>query len=82
VSWDEADCDLDGRKGAGSRGASGNRMHAHQDKETGHYTRNVITGEGLRTYLSKNHSDHRVEDGKYSKRRRSNVADFYELIPL
>ena len=64
VSWDEADCDLDGRKGAGSRGASGNRMHAHQDKETGHYTRNVITGEGLRTYLSKNHSDHRVEDGK------------------
>ena len=25
TSWDEADCDLDGRKGFGSRGASGNR---------------------------------------------------------
>ena len=25
--------------------------------------RNVITGEGLRAYLSKNHSDHKVEDG-------------------
>jgi hypothetical protein len=25
--------------------------------------RNVITGEGLRAYLSKDHSSHRVEDG-------------------
>jgi len=31
VSWDEADRDLDGRHGAGSRGATGNRTSNHQN---------------------------------------------------
>ena len=31
VSWDEADRDLDGRYGAGSRGATGNRTSNHQN---------------------------------------------------
>ncbi len=64
ISRDEADRDLDGRHGAGSRGATGNRTANHQNApHMGRQYRNVITGEGLRAYLSKNHSSVRVEDG-------------------
>ena len=55
TAYDERDCDLDGKKGAGTRGADGN---GHRNQH-----RNVITGEGLRAYLSKNHSAVKVEDG-------------------
>jgi hypothetical protein len=56
TAYDERECDLDGRIGAGTRGADGSsRRNKH---------RNVITGEGLRAYLSKNHSSQKVEDGE------------------
>jgi hypothetical protein len=56
TAYDERNMDLDGRVGAGTRGVDGNRSYNPH--------RNVITGEGLRAYLSKNHSSQKVEDGE------------------
>ena len=64
TSIDEHDSDLDGRKGAGTRGRTGNRAFNHQNaSHFGRANRNVITGEGLRAVHCKDLSDHIVVDG-------------------
>ena len=64
TSKDDHDTDLDGRRGHGSRGPTGNRMHNHQNAaHMGRAHRNVITGEGLRAVHNRDASDHRVVDG-------------------
>lgn len=65
TSRDDMDTDLDGRKGAGTRGMTGNRVFNHQNaSHLGRAQRNVITGEGLKAVHCKDLSDHIVIDGE------------------
>eukprot|EP00949_MAST-11_sp_MAST-11-sp1_P003816 g3816.t1 len=77
ISWDMSNRDLDGRLGAGTRGAAGNRRANHQNAwHFGRHKHNIITGEGLRAFHSKDHSGHLVEDGE-----QDTYAYYKEAIP-